>query len=170
MESSSGCEVALLLDLYPTHIEVIAEDDSGSIEGVELLESSDSSGTLVIFSFSSMQAVSDSIEIAATVNVNNFILKNQKKRMDTKRKKPAHNRVNGRVAYKVYFKKINPKMPTAQTYQAKCWNLPFWTKFMSHLRAMTPKINATTMPTKSSGVKLPASAHLAAFSGFSKAI
>ncbi len=61
-------------------LEVIAEDDSGAIEGVELLESSDSSGTLVIFSFSSMQAVSDSIEIATTVNVNNFILKNQKKK------------------------------------------------------------------------------------------
>ena len=56
-------------------------------------------------------------------------------------------------------------MPTAQTYQAKCWNLPFWTKFMSHLRAMIPKTNATTMPTKSSGVNPPASTHFKAFSG-----
>ena len=68
------------------------------------------------------------------------------------------------------YRKINPRMPTAHTYQAKCWNLPFCTKFMSHLRAMMPKMKATTMPTRSSGVKLPASAHLAAFSGFSRAI
>jgi hypothetical protein len=41
------------------------EDDSDSTEGVELLESSDSSGTLVISEFSSLQAVSDTIENAA---------------------------------------------------------------------------------------------------------
>jgi hypothetical protein len=43
----------------------LEEDDSGSTEGVELLESSDSSGTLVISGFSSLQAVSDIIEITA---------------------------------------------------------------------------------------------------------
>ena len=47
----------------------LEEDDSGSTEGVELLESSDSSGTLVISGFSSLQAVSDTIENAATAAI-----------------------------------------------------------------------------------------------------
>ena len=43
----------------------LEDDDPGSTESIELLESSDSSGTLVIFRLSSLQAVSETIEIAA---------------------------------------------------------------------------------------------------------